>query len=173
VGDVRPDHERGEISIRVVVVAAVVAALAWSAPFVLFGRQQTDRIADLTGGSTPPPTAGAGTGQPPVDPIGRANDAQARATLNNAALVAQVHFAENGSYTGFGAEVASAYDPSVTFTSGPAAPGVVSIRGVTPTTVVFVTTTANGAYLCAAAQADVVTFGRANALAPSQCSGGW
>lgn len=167
----RSDPERGEISIKLVVAAAVAAALAWILPFVLLGREQTEYIGDLTGRSTP--AASAATPEAPVDPIGRANDTQAQATLNNAAVIARVHFAETGSYEGFGAEIASSYDPTVTFTSGPPAPDVVSIRGVTPTTVVFVTATDNGGYLCAAANGDAVTFGRVNALAAAQCSGGW
>jgi hypothetical protein len=168
---VHSDHERGEISFRLVVIAAIIAGIAWGVPMVLFGREQTDHVADLTGGSTSSP--GAGSSEPPVDPIGRANDAQAQATLNNAARVAQIYFAENGSYEGFGPAVASGYDPTVRYSSGPAAPGVVSIRGLSQTTVVFVTASENGAYLCAAAQAEVVSFGRADAQAPSQCLGGW
>jgi hypothetical protein len=170
---VRSDDERGEISFRLVVIAAVIAGIAWGVPMALFGRQQTDDVADLTGGSTSESTPGAGSSEPPVDPIGRANDVRAQATLNNAARVAQIYFAENGSYEGFGPEVASGYDPTVRYSSGPAAPGVVSIRGLSPSTVVFVTTSESGAYLCAAAQAEVVSFGRADAQAPSQCLGGW
>jgi hypothetical protein len=170
---VRSDDERGEISFRLVVIAAIIAGIAWGVPMVLFGRQQTDYVADLTGGSTSEPTPGAGSSEPPVDQIGRANDARAQATLNNAARVAQIYFAENGSYEGFGPAVASGYDPTVRYSSGPAAPGVVSIRGLSPSTVVFVTTSESGAYLCAAAQAEVVSFGRADAQAPSQCLGGW
>jgi hypothetical protein len=164
--------ERGEISLRLIVVAAAVAAVVWTVPFVFLGREHTENVADLTGGSTASPTTSAGTPQPPADPGGRANDVQAQATLNNAITVARVHFAETGSFTGFDAAVASSYDPSVRYSTGPAAPGVVSIRGVTPTTVVFVTTAAGG-YLCAAANGDAITFGRVDALAAAQCSGGW
>jgi hypothetical protein len=171
---VRADPERGEISIHLVVVAAVVAALAWILPFVLLGGEQTERVTEPTRGSTPSPSAAQTPQQvTPVGPIGTANDVQAQATLQNAVVGAQVHFAETGSYTGFDAEAASSYEPSVTFTSGPPAPGVVSIRGVTPTTIVFVTTTTSGGYLCAAANNDLISYGRVNALAASQCSGGW
>lgn len=169
------DRERGEVSIRLVVAAALVAGLIWTVPTVLFGREATRHAGDLTGGSDPRPSDGL-TGSVPVapqDPVGRANDAQAQATLNNAIRVAQVFYAENGSFTGFGPQVAAQYDPTVAFTAGPAGPGVVSVRGLTPTTVVLVTTTEPGAYLCAAAQGDVVAFGRSDAQIPAQCSGGW
>lgn len=164
--------ERGEVGLRIVIAMALVAAIAWTVPMIFFGRQATRYAEDLTGASEDP---GGGTsgGQAPVDPIGQANDVQAQANLNNAIRSTQVYFAENGSYQGFDAQVAGQYDPSVTYTAGPAAPGVVSVRGVTPTTVVMVTATEGGGYLCAAAQADVVTFGRADALSPAQCSGGW
>jgi hypothetical protein len=164
--------ERGEVSTRLVVAAAVVAGLVWVVPTVLFGREQADYVADLTGASTTEAETGA-RGSAPVDPIGRANDAQAQAALNSAVRIAQVFYAENGSYSGFGPEVAAQYDPTVAFSSGPAAPGVVSVRGLTPTTVVFVTETARGAYLCTAANEEVVAFGRADAQVPAQCSGGW
>jgi hypothetical protein len=164
-------RERGEISLRLIVVAAVVAGLVWTVPFIFLGREHTRNVEDLTGGSTASPTAG--TPQAPADPGGRANDVQAQVALNSAITVARLYHAETGSYGEFDAEVASGYDPSVAYTSGPAAPGVVSIRGVTPTTLVFVTVSTGGAYLCAAATGDVVTFGRVDALAASQCSGGW
>jgi hypothetical protein len=170
---VRSGHrERGEVSIRLIVGAGLVAGLIWTVPTVLFGREATEHASDLTGGSdleSTDPDADAGA---PQGPIGRANDAQAQASLNSAIRVAQVFYVENGTFTGFGPEVAAQYDPTVRFTIGPAAPGVVSLRGLSPTTVVFVTGTENG-YLCAAAQGEMVTFGRSDAQGPSQCTGGW
>jgi hypothetical protein len=50
---------------------------------------------------------------------------------------------------------------------------VIGIRGVTATTVVFVAVTDGGGVLCAAADGEVVSFGRADASAPAQCTGGW
>lgn len=166
------DRERGELGLRVVIAMALVAAIAWTVPMVFFGRQATEHAATLTGASDEPGTGTSG-GQAPVDPIGKANDIQAQATLNNAIVSKQVFYAENGTYQGFDAAVAGQYDPSTTYTSGPAAVGVVSVRGVGPMTVVMVTATQDGTVLCAAAQADVVTFGRADAQSPAQCSGGW
>lgn len=169
------DRERGEVQMRLVVAAGVVAALVWIVPMVLFGHEQAGHVADLTGASTSTSATGAassGNGAP-VDPIGRAADTQAQATLNTAIRVAQAFYAENGSYTAFGPQVAARYEPTVSFSSGPAGPGVVSVRGLTPSTVVFVTATESGAYLCAAADDEIVAFGRADAQTPSQCSGGW
>ncbi|MEX2407153.1 MAG: hypothetical protein WD834_07415 [Actinomycetota bacterium] len=165
-------HERGEVSIRLIVGAALVAGLIWTVPTVFFGREATKYVGDLTGGSDLEPTDGVGVPGAPKDPIGRANDAQAQASLNNAIRVAQVFYAENGSFAGFGPQVAAQYDPTLMFTTGPAVPGVVSLRGLSPTTVVFVTGTDSG-YLCAAAQGEIVAFGRSDAQSPSQCTGGW
>jgi hypothetical protein len=168
-------RERGEVSIRLIVGAALVAGLVWTVPTVFFGREATRYVSDLTGGSDPETTdgvAGPGSVGAPQDPIGRANDAQAQASLNNAIRVAQVFYAENGSFAGFGPQVAAQYEPNVTFTIGPAAPGVVSLRGLSPTTVVFVTGS-EGGYLCAAADGEIVAFGRSDAQSPAQCTGGW
>jgi hypothetical protein len=176
------DPERGELAMRLVIAMALVAGLAWSIPMVFFGRQQTEYAGALTGASDDPTPGGEGStdvaGAPagqrtPVDPIGRANDTMAQATLNNAIRSAQVFYAERGSFDGFGPEVAAQYDPSVTYTSGAAAPGVVSIRGLSPSTVVFVTASEDGAMLCAAANGDAVSFGRTDAQTSLQCTGGW
>jgi hypothetical protein len=162
------------VSIRLIVGAALVAGLIWTAPTVFFGREATEYVGDLTGGSDLEPTDGdtGPSSGAPQDPIGRANDAQGQASLNNAIRVAQVYYAENGSFAGFSPQVAAQYDPTVTFTMGPAGPDVVSLRGLTPTTVVFVTATPSG-YLCAAAQGEIVGFGRSDAQNASQCTGGW
>jgi hypothetical protein len=170
---VRTGHrERGEVSIRLIVGAVLVAGLIWTVPTVLFGREATQYASDLTGGSDLEPTDGDSGAGVPQGPIGRTNDALAQASLNSAIRVAQVFYAENGTFAGFGPQVAAQYDPTVTFTIGPAGPGLVSLRGLSPTTVVFVTRTENG-YLCAAAQGEIVAFGRSDAQSPSQCTGGW
>ncbi len=165
--------ERGEVSIRLIVGAVLVAGLVWTVPTVFFGREATEYVGDLTGDLEPTDgVTGPGSAGPPEDPIGRANDAQAQAALNSAIRVAQVFYAGNGTFAGFGPQVAAQYDPNVTYTIGPASPGVVSLRGLSPTTVVFVTGT-EGGYLCAAAQGEIVSFGRSDARSPSRCTGGW
>ena len=166
-------RERGEIGLWVVVAMAVVAGLAWTVPMVFLGREEVDNAATLTGGADSQDPGEASSGEAPVDPIGKANDIQAQAMLSTAIQSTQVYFAENGSYQGFDATVARQYDASTTYASGPAAVGVVSVRGVTATTVVMVTATKGGGYLCAAAESNAVTYGRADVQSSAQCSGGW
>jgi hypothetical protein len=156
----------------VVVAMAVVAAFAWAIPMVFFGHEAVDNAATLTGGSKPHEGHGS-SGEAPADPIGKANDVEAQAMLSTAIRSTQAYFAENGSYQGFDASVAGQYDTSTTYTTGPATVGVVSVRGVTPTTVVMVTATKGGGVLCAAAGASGVTYGREDAQSAAQCSGGW
>ncbi len=157
---------------RLVVSMSVVAALAWTIPAVFFGRETGEHAIVVAGDEDEPP-AGELAGLAPVDPIGMANDTRAQAGLNDAVRVAQVYFAEHGTFEGFGPLVGSGYAPTLTFTSGPAEPGVVSIRGLSATTIVLVTATEGGGYLCAAAESEVVSFGRSDALAPAECAGGW
>jgi hypothetical protein len=44
---------------------------------------------------------------------------------------------------------------------------------VTSDAVVMVTVTENGGYLCAAADLDIMTFGRSDAGTAQDCHGGW
>ena len=168
---------------RLLVAMAVVAVLVWAIPMVFIGHQQARRAETLAvGSSSGSSDAGQGVlsevgsgptqAQAPTGPIGRANDVAAQSTLNEALRVAQVYFAENDSYAGLDPTAAAEYEPSIVFTDGAAAPGMVAIRA-TPTSVVLVTLAYGGGYLCAAANGDVVSLGRANAIAPDQCSGGW
>ncbi len=163
--------ERGDIGLPLVIVMAVVAAMAWIVPTVFLGHEEADNAAAIVGTSDHRGSAGA-SGAAPEAPVDRANDVQGQATLTEGIRVAQMYFAEQGGYEGFTPQAASALEPAVTFTGGPAAPGTVSIRGVTATTVVLVTATGRGV-LCAAAESSNVTFGRSDAQAPAQCTGGW
>ena len=144
--------------------------LIGTVPTVFCGRRRED-ASDLTGGSDLTDGAtGPGSGGAPRDPR-KGEDAQAQASLNNAIRVAQVYFAENGSFAGFGPQVATQNDPSVTFTIGPAAPGGVGLRGLSRETVVFVTGTEPG-YLCAR-PGRIDASGRTDAQSPAECTGGW
>ena len=165
------NRERGEIGFRLIVAMALIAALAWTIPMVFLGRETTDHAATITGAADGerPSDASAAV----VDPIARANDVAAQAALNSAIRAAQLYQAETGSYVGFGAQTAANYDPTLRVTSGPASAGVVSVRGVSPSTVVLVSVTDSGDFVCAAASSGVVTFGRSNASSPAQCTGGW
>jgi hypothetical protein len=167
------DRERGEIGLKLIVAMALVAGLAWTVPMVFLGRESTEHAAVVTGAAEnePPPSEGAEVAA--AGPIDLANDAAAQASLNSAIRAAQMYFAETGGYAGFGVQTAAHYDPTLRLTSGPAAPGVVSVRGVTPTTVVLVSVTDSGGFLCAAAASEVLSFGRADASSPAQCAGGW
>lgn len=162
--------ERGYVGTRVLVALGLVSLLVWIVPMVLLSRQQAELVtsaAPVAAGGAP---AGDG-GQAPEDPIGMAGDLQAQNLMNNAIRVAQVWYAENGTYAGFGPEQAAAFDPSIVFTTGPPTRGTVTMR-VAPDTVVMVTISGSGP-LCAAATLDVVSLGRADASAPPQCQGGW
>lgn len=177
----RARSERGYVGVRLLVVLGVVVALVWVVPFVFLDRGGATGDA-AAGPSAPPrsadepqPAAPSGSsGAPDVasHPIGAAEDVAAQSTLNEAIRGAQAYYAENGSFEGYGPDAAKAFDPSIVYTAGGAAPGMVSMA-VTPTSVVLVTLVDRGGYLCAAADGNLVTFGRSNATTADQCSGGW
>ncbi|HEX5627881.1 MAG TPA: hypothetical protein VFY08_07665 [Actinomycetota bacterium] len=175
------------MSVRALVLLALVVAAVWVMPLVLLQGTRTDPAAagptavgataigepaGATGDSGATDDPGA-TGDPISDPIGESNDVRAQAMLNQAIRVSQVYYAEHGSFEGFGPDAAAAYDPSVVYGRGAPAADTVAMS-VSPTTVVFVTVVEpNGGYLCAAAMGDSVTFGRTNATMPAECQGGW
>jgi hypothetical protein len=187
-------------------VLALVAALVWVLPLMLLGGGErepdpstaplgvTAPLPEVTlpDGAAPPATGPAATGAVATGPVPtgpvatgpggvlqpaeQAYDLQAQSTLNDAVRVAQVYYAEQGSFAGYGPEVAVDYDPSIVYSQAAPIANMVSMT-VTPTTVVLVTIADGldgaGDYLCAAIDQDAVTFGRANATMPSQCQGGW
>ena len=153
----------------------VASLLVWLVPMVFLSRRQAELVSSVAPPSVDP--AGEATrpvseGSAPTDPIGRARDLQAQALLNGAIRVAQVWWAENGTFSGFGPGEATEYDPSIYFTSGVPAPGTVTMR-VTPDEVAMVTVAEGGGYLCAAANLDLVTLGRVDAARAQDCYGGW
>jgi hypothetical protein len=181
--------ERGFVGVRVLVVLGSVVALVWVVPFVFLKGTSTPSAgamgatsqaqaqpAGATSGAITDPTGATGataTGDPVSDPIREANDLQAQSMLNEAIRVAQVYYAENGTFDGFGPDAAATYDPSIIYTQGTVATDMVTMY-VSSTTVVLVTLVElNGGYLCAAAMGDIVTFGRTNAAMPADCQGGW
>ena len=198
--------ERGYVEMRLLVVLALVAALVWVLHLVLLGGRDSEPApagASAPFGATapdvtlpdvaaPPATGPAATGAGATGPAAtgpaatgpggvlqpaeQAYDLQAQSTLNDAVRVAQVYYAEQGSFQGYGPDVAVEYDPSVVYSQGQPIANMVSMT-VTPTTVVLVTIADGldgaGGYLCAALDQDLVSFGRANATMPSQCQGGW
>ena len=162
--------ERGYVGMRMLLVLGLVSLLVWMVPMVLLSRKQAELVTSVppVGSSGAPAVDG---GQAPADPIGMAGDLQAQNLMNNAIRVAQVWYAENGTYAGFGPEQAAGFDPAIAFTTGQPAAGTVTMR-VTPETVVMVTLSGSGP-LCAAATLDVVSLGRADASTPQQCQDGW
>jgi|SRR6187200_1504083 len=167
--------ERGYVGVRLLVALGVVVAFVWAVPFVLMDRGDDPAPTGATAPVQPATDASGSTGKPDVatHPIGAAEDVQAQSTLTEAVRGAQSYYAENGSFDGYGPDAAKAFEPSIVYTAGAAAPGMVSMV-VAPTSVVLVTEVdRGGGYLCAAANGDLVTFGRSNATTAEQCSGGW
>jgi hypothetical protein len=146
--------ERGSTTFLWVAAMAIVAGIVVLVPFVFAGRQEAQH------------------GRDAIAQVDRAKDVAAEATLETAIRSASAYFAENGTYQGFGPSSASTWDPAVRSTSGPATPGVVSVRGVTATSVVMVTSTGSS-FLCAAQSGGVTTYGRVDASTAAACTGGW
>lgn len=148
--------EHGELSfIGWAVVLVVVGSLA-AIPYVLMTRQEVK------------------TAQTGVDAIGQANDVSAQLSLKNALVGAQTWYAEKSTLMGYGAAQATAFDPQTPYDdAGAATAGRVSVRGVGPDTIVFVTKGGTGP-LCAALNAGSTTYGNVDAASATQCSGtGW
>ncbi len=157
-GGMRIRSDRGGTTFWVVLGAVLVAGVLLAIPIVMMTRQESGVALQANASN-------------PSSAVGQAEDVQAQVLLQTAIGGAKVYFAENGTFQGY-AEAAGQLEPSISYTTGPAAQGLVSIRGVTATTVVLVTETQAG-FLCAAANQDIVTFGRADASSPSGCQGGW
>lgn len=148
--------ENGHGHLAATVAALLVAGLIAVVPLVMFGRSTAERT------------------QTGIDALGQANDTMAQASLMTAIRAAQVYLAENGTFQGFNPMVAASFDPSTAYNTSPVAvAGQISIRGVTPTTVVFATKSASGATLCVGANFDLVTYGRTDASSAAACTGGW
>jgi hypothetical protein len=131
----------------------LAAGLIAAAGFVLVGRSQTDEAKrDLM-------------------QIDTARSAEAQGTLAAAMQAAQLYFSEEGTFAGFTPEVASAGEPSITWTTGPATANQVSIRGASATGVALVTSAAPGTFACVAANGPAVTYGSQDAATPTACSG--
>ena len=161
--------EHGYVGTRYLVGLGLVSLLVWIVPIMFLSKKQAELVTAVAPVGA---TSAAQAGAAPADPVGKARDVQAQSLMNSAIQVAQVWYASNGSFAGFGPEQASQDEPSITFTTGPAASGAVSMR-VTPDSVVMVTLSGTGGPLCAAATGNVVSYGRVDAPAAAQCTGGW
>ena len=144
----------GATSSWLLMIVALVAGALVVVPFALAGHQEAnhDRVA--------------------IAEWEKARDLGAQARLQTAVRGASAYFAENATFAGFDPERASTFDPSIRYTIGAPTANAVSIRGITPTSVVLVTSTGT-AYLCAAVIDGLVSFGRANAATAGACTGGW
>jgi hypothetical protein len=146
--------QRGSATVWIVGLLVVVAAVVGAFVYATLGHQEAKQ------------------GEQAVGEISAANSVQGQALLTSAVPAVQSYFAETGSLTGFGPQAASSFEPSIQYGTGAAVAGQVSIRGVTPTSVVLVTTTSAGP-LCAGFNGGVVTYGNVDAQSAVQCAGGW
>jgi hypothetical protein len=148
----RMHGQRGEIGMGTIVVLALVVGAIAAGAFVFMGRAETDAAQD------------------DLAAIPDAQAALARSNLDAAMRGAQVYFAENATFAGYTPEVAAQVAGGPTYMVGVPAPGGVAIRGVTPTTIVFVATTPSGGSLCVAANGPTITQGTQDARTAAECS---
>jgi hypothetical protein len=96
-------------------------------------------------------------------PISQASRAQAQARLGSALSVAVASFAEGGSYTGFNAEVAEPYEPTIDWVDGPppatASASAVYIASAAGLGVVLGAISSNGEFLCAQQVGATTSYG--------------
>lgn len=151
----RARRERGEVNLLWIVVAVAVVGVIVAVPFVFMGREEAKNV------------------EQGLDAADQASSASAQVALTQATRVAEVYFAEQGQFTGFDSQVAALADPGLTWTmGGPATAGAVSIRGVTPTSIVLVTGIDGGGVLCVADNGGTLVYGRQDAATAAQCTGG-
>jgi hypothetical protein len=150
----RTREDLGATSSWLLMIVALIAGALVVVPFALAGRQE------------------AGHDRQAIEQWNKARDLRAQARLRTAVRGASSYLAENGTLDGFDPEHASSFDPSIRYTSAAPTPSTVSIRGVSQTSVVLVTSTGS-AYLCVALSGGVVSFGRTNAMTAGDCTGGW
>jgi len=144
----------GATSSWLLMIVALVAGALVVVPFAMAGREEANHDREA------------------IAQWERARDLRAQARLQTAVRGASAYLAENATFGGFDPEQASLFDHSIRYTSGAPTANAVSIRGVTSTSVVLVTSTGS-AYLCAAVTGGAVSFGRVNATTAGACTGGW
>jgi len=113
----------------------------------------------------------------PHNPIAAAATAQTQARMHMAEQTAVVYFAQNETYETFTPDVAAQMEPNITWNASPTSvEGEVSIREMTPVTVLLTTKAADGTVWCVAddrAQ-DVTVHALTEAQTLDQCTGeGW
>jgi len=150
----RRHGQRGEIGMGTAVVAALVVGAIAAAGFVFMGRGETE---------------GASTA---IEQIPKAESVQTQLSLDTAMRGAQVYFAENATFLGYSTTCAMQNELSVRYSTGPAQVGVVTIRGVTATTIVLVSKADSGQTLCSAATGSTIVQGTQDAQSAAECTGG-
>lgn len=143
--------ERGSVGVLTIAVIVVFALLAIVFPVWMLVRG-TQRSAEDA-----------------AAPVEQARDVQADALLLGAAGVAQAYLAEHGSFEGFTPQTAAQLDPFFGWNASPvASTGAVSIRGVTPSSLVLVTAGA-GRPLCLAVEPGGTRRGSTDARSAADC----
>lgn len=153
MGNVRDQTGR---TIPVLMVAGLVTATIGTAGMVGLARMQTNQAKKA------------------VTYVAEAHDVQAEAALHQALTAAQVYYSENGTFVGFAPDIASNYDPNVTYNVMPTAVAdQISIRMPGQTSVALATRSQSGGVLCIGVNEDLVTYGRVDAPNAPACTGDW
>lgn len=94
--------------------------------------------------------------------------------LQQAASIAGNYFATKTTYVGFTAAEGREFEPTITWTDGgPAAPGAISVRGASATSIVFVTADEDGSVSCLGQTSMQDSPGTQDAQTAAECTGGW
>lgn len=105
-----------------------------------------------------------------LDQVDKAQGVAGQVRLQTAATAMTSFLSENGSFNGFDAAAGEQFEPSLNWVDGgPAADGVVSVRGVTSTSAVLVTAD-GGAITCLAQSYPAAAYlGTADAETAADC----
>jgi hypothetical protein len=151
---------------RTLLVVAVVVMLA--------GCGGTgDQPPASTGASTAPTDGGSSATATPSAGV----DLDAQKLLRAARNTALTYYMNHArTYEGYNATYANDLEPTIVFTTGPTVAGQVSIREVTPDTILFTTIGASGNPLCigeSEGRAGDTSTGLVDATTFPDCVGGW
>jgi hypothetical protein len=130
------------------------------------------------GGGDAPPSTGVTTAPPSIGGTpSAAVDLATQKLLRAARNTALTYYANHArTYRGYDATYANELDPAIVFTTGPSRAGKVSIREVTPDSILFTTIGASGDPLCigeSEGRAGDTAMGLVDASTLSACVGGW
>lgn len=108
----------------------------------------------------------------------RASERSAQAQLRSAFTTARVHLAQATDYATLTPATMSALEPSQRFNAGAAVIGEISVRDVSPTTVMLISASSNGGFFCITDDTTSATVTKGRSLTDSftvvaDCTGGW